>query len=89
MSAAEYNGVERLPRPVFFAAAERLGLSRDEAAEAPSEETQEAERLPQDSRSPLLLELDRFREQMTETATIRDALLRMRKVIRAALDATA
>ncbi len=85
VSAAGYSGVGQLPRRVFFDAAERLGIARE--PEPPPAVLPEPT-MPVDAPSTLLRQLDQFREQMTETATVRDALLRMRTVVRAALAET-
>jgi hypothetical protein len=81
VSAAEYSGVPHLPRGVFLAAADRLGIIR-----SPEANLRIVHRAPQDAPTTLLQQLDRFREQMTDTATMREALLRMQKTVRAALD---
>jgi hypothetical protein len=88
VSAAEYSGVCQLPRGVFFDAAERLGIRRDreeriEPASATGSTTSTASTAPT---TPTLVEqLDQFRRGLAETAKIREALLRMQRVVRAAL----
>jgi hypothetical protein len=81
VSAAECSGVLHLARGVFLAAADRLGIIR-----SPEANLRIVDRAPQDAPTTLLQQLDRFREQMTDTATMREALLRMQKTVRAALD---
>jgi hypothetical protein len=78
VSAAEYSGVCQLPRGVFFDAAERLGIRRDR------EERSELASAP-GSTTTLVEQLDQFRQGLAQTAQIREALLRMQRVVHAAL----
>ena len=91
VSAAEYAGLSRLPRDVFFDTAARLGLPRDRT-EVAAGSTSPAEREAAGLRSRLtaqteglLARLSAFEADLAETARIRSALEGMRRVVLAAL----
>ena len=93
VSAAEYAGVQRLPRSVFLEAAERLGIPRDQTAIEPVQtlDVDRPRRLrdePNGTSATLLAQLDAFQQLVAETGEIRTALERMRLVVRAALAET-
>ena len=89
VSAAEYAGVHRLPRDVFFDTAERLGIPRDRTVTpAPppgSERLSEPDHPASESTAHLFARLEAFQQQVAANARIRAALERMRQVVRAAL----
>ena len=93
VSAAEYAGVQRLPRDVFFDTAERLGIPRDRTM-TPATPTLDVGRPGEPhgeasgSTAHLFARLEKFQKQVAETAEIRAALERMRQVVRAALAET-
>lgn len=92
VSAAEYAGVHRLPRAVFFAAAARLGIDRQDrpaADEALSEVAPSGQARSDDLASRLDTQIEQARQLLAHTAQLRDALTRMREVVRATLDGEA
>lgn len=77
LSAAEYAGLEGLPSPVFFAAVDQLGIVRQDRGE----------RTPSAGDSAVLLvQLERLLEECRYASELRDVLLQIRAVTRAALE---
>ena len=82
VSAAEFSGIKELPRHVFFTAVRRLGIPRSEdvaALSSPSPASLTA------SGGSLVDQLEGIRRSFAATAEIRQALVNMRRVVRAAL----
>ena len=81
VSAAEFSGLKELPQHVFFTAVRRLGIPRTEDVAALSSPSPTS--LTESGR--LVDQLEGIRRRFSETAEIRQALVNMRRVVRAAL----
>lgn len=79
VAAAECSGVSVLPRHVFFQAVQQLAIPR------PEDNVENLATTPVVQESLLLQQLEQIRGEFVATATVREALTDIQRVVRAAL----
>jgi hypothetical protein len=79
-AAAEYAGLEALPRTAFDAAVEELGIDREPDESTPGAGVDGVEE------SQLIAQLEALRDDFAETEAMRGALVDIQRLVRAVLD---